>query len=59
VRGETFAPQVTPVPTPPALRGGEAEIAVGDTELRAGDVVLAIAKPGLEPALREALSGRD
>jgi trk system potassium uptake protein TrkA len=40
------------------LRGGEAEIAVGDTELRAGDVVLAIAKPGLEPALREALSGR-
>ena len=37
------------------MRGGEAEIAVGDTQLEAGDQVLAILKPGCEPELRQAL----
>ena len=36
-------------------RGGEAEIAVGETRLEPGDQVLAILKPGLEPAVRRAL----
>jgi trk system potassium uptake protein TrkA len=37
------------------MRGGEAEIAVGETRLEPGDSVLAILKPGLEPAVRRAL----
>jgi trk system potassium uptake protein TrkA len=37
------------------MRGGEAEIAVGETRLEPGDQVLAILKPGLEPAVRRAL----
>jgi trk system potassium uptake protein TrkA len=37
------------------MRGGEAEIAVGETRLERGDQVLAILKPGLEPAVRRAL----
>ena len=37
------------------MRDGKAEIAVGSTELRPGDQVLAILKPGLEPAVRRAL----
>jgi trk system potassium uptake protein TrkA len=37
------------------MRGGEAQIAVGATELRAGDQVLAILEPGREPELRKAL----
>jgi trk system potassium uptake protein TrkA len=39
------------------MGAGEAEIAVGDTVLRAGDKVLAILKPGLEDLLRETLLG--
>jgi trk system potassium uptake protein TrkA len=37
------------------MRGGEAEIAVGETVLRPGDQVVAILKPGREDALRRAL----
>jgi len=37
------------------MRGGEAEIAVGDTTLEAGDQVLAVLKPGAEADLRRAL----
>jgi trk system potassium uptake protein TrkA len=37
------------------MRGGEAEIAVGETRLEPGDQVLAILKPGLEAAVRRAL----
>jgi len=37
------------------MRGGEAEIAVGETRLEPGDQVLAILKPGLESAVRRAL----
>jgi trk system potassium uptake protein TrkA len=37
------------------MRGGQAEIAVGATELRAGDQVLAILKPGREDELRQVL----
>ena len=40
------------------LRGGEAEIAVGSTELRPGDQVLAILRPGAEDELRTALVDR-
>jgi trk system potassium uptake protein len=38
-------------------RDGVGEIAVGQTELRAGDQVIAILKPGLEEPLRRALVG--
>jgi Trk K+ transport system NAD-binding subunit len=37
------------------MRGGVAEIAVGSTELRAGDQVLAIIQPGAEGELRALL----
>ena len=37
------------------MRNGHAEIAVGSTELRPGDQVLAILEPGLEPELRQVL----
>lgn len=37
------------------MRDGKAEIAVGSTELRAGDQVLAILEPGNEEALRSLL----
>ena len=37
------------------MRGGHAEIAVGSTELRAGDQVLAILEPGKEDELRKVL----
>ena len=37
------------------MRGGRAEIAVGATELRAGDQVLAILEPGKEDELRRVL----
>jgi len=37
------------------MREGKAEIAVGDTELRAGDQVLAILEPGREDELRQVL----
>jgi trk system potassium uptake protein TrkA len=37
------------------MRGGEAEIAVGSTELRPGDQVLAILQPGKEDELRRVL----
>jgi trk system potassium uptake protein TrkA len=37
------------------MRGGQAEIAVGSTELRAGDQVLAILEPGKEDELRRVL----
>ena len=37
------------------MREGQAEIAVGATELRAGDQVLAILKPGREDELRQVL----
>jgi len=37
------------------MRGGKAEIAVGSTELRAGDQVLAILEPGKEAELRAIL----
>jgi trk system potassium uptake protein TrkA len=37
------------------MRDGQAEIAVGATELRAGDQVLAILKPGREDELRQVL----
>jgi trk system potassium uptake protein TrkA len=37
------------------MRGGHAEIAVGSTELRAGDQVLAIIQPGAEGELRALL----
>jgi trk system potassium uptake protein TrkA len=40
------------------LRGGQAEIAVGATELRAGDQVLAILEPGKEDELRRVLLER-
>jgi trk system potassium uptake protein TrkA len=39
------------------MRDGKAEIAVGSTELRAGDQVLAILEPGGEPELRRLLVG--
>ena len=37
------------------MRDGRAEIADGDTELRAGDQVLAVLEPGREPELRRVL----
>jgi trk system potassium uptake protein len=37
------------------MRDGQAEIAVGATELRAGDQVLAVLKPGREDELRQML----
>jgi Trk K+ transport system NAD-binding subunit len=37
------------------MRGGRAEIAVGSTELQAGDQVLAILEPGKEDELRKVL----
>jgi Trk K+ transport system NAD-binding subunit len=37
------------------MRDGEAEIAVGSTELRPGDQVLAILQPGKEDELRKIL----
>jgi trk/ktr system potassium uptake protein len=37
------------------MRGGRAEIAVGSTELHAGDQVLAILEPGKEDELRKVL----
>jgi trk system potassium uptake protein TrkA len=37
------------------MRDGRAEIAVGSTELRAGDQVLAILEPGKEQELRRVL----
>ena len=37
------------------MRDGQAEIAVGATELRPGDQVLAILEPGVEPELRKVL----
>jgi trk system potassium uptake protein len=37
------------------MRAGKAEIAVGSTELRAGDQVLAILEPGKEQELRRVL----
>jgi trk/ktr system potassium uptake protein len=40
------------------MRGGEAEIAVGATELRPGDQVLAILEPGKEDELRRVLLRR-
>jgi trk system potassium uptake protein len=40
------------------MRGGQAEIAVGATELRAGDQVLAILEPGKEDELRRVLLER-
>ena len=39
------------------VREGNAEIAVGSTELRAGDQVLAILEPGSEPEVRRLLVG--
>jgi Trk K+ transport system NAD-binding subunit len=39
------------------MRGGTAEIAVGETVIRPGDQVVAILKPGLEDAVRRALAG--
>ena len=36
-------------------RGGMAEIAVGDTELRSGDMVMAILRPGVEDELKRLL----
>ena len=39
------------------MRGGKAEIAVGSTELRAGDQVLAILEPGREDELKRVLIG--
>jgi trk system potassium uptake protein len=39
------------------VREGNAEIAVGSTELRAGDQVLAILEPGSEPEVRQLLVG--
>ena len=39
------------------MRDGNAEIAVGSTELRPGDQVLAILEPGGEPELRRLLVG--
>jgi trk system potassium uptake protein TrkA len=39
------------------MRGGKAEIAVGSTELRAGDQVLAILEPGREAELKRVLIG--
>ena len=41
------------------MRESGAEIAVGSTELQAGDQVLAILEPGKEQALLHALRGRD
>jgi trk system potassium uptake protein len=40
------------------MRGGQAEIAVGSTEIRAGDQVLAILEPGKEDELRRILLER-
>jgi Trk K+ transport system NAD-binding subunit len=37
------------------MRNGHAEIAVGSTELEAGDQVLAILQPGKEDELRKVL----
>lgn len=39
------------------MRGGKAEIAVGETVIRPGDQVIAILKPGLEDPVRRALAG--
>ncbi len=39
------------------MRGGKAEIAVGETVIRPGDQVIAILKPGLEESVRRALAG--
>lgn len=40
------------------MRGGAAEIAVGETVIRPGDQVVAILKPGLEDVVRRAFAGR-
>jgi trk system potassium uptake protein TrkA len=40
------------------MREGKAEIAVGATELRAGDQVLAILEPGREDELKHVLIGQ-
>ena len=37
------------------MRNGKAEVAVGSTELLAGDQVIAILEPGKEPELRRVL----
>jgi Trk K+ transport system NAD-binding subunit len=39
------------------MRGGVAELARGETVIRPGDQVVAVVKPGLEPALRRILIG--
>jgi trk system potassium uptake protein TrkA len=39
------------------MRGGVAEIAVGNSVIRPGDQVIAILKPGLEERLRKAIAG--
>lgn len=39
------------------MRGGSAQIAVGETVIRPGDQVVAILKPGLEETVRRALAG--
>ena len=39
------------------MRDGTAQIAVGETAIRAGDQVVAILKPGLEEDVRRALAG--
>ena len=39
------------------MRGGVAELAVGETVIRPGDQVVAVLKPGLEDGLRRALIG--
>jgi len=39
------------------MRGGVAEMAVGETTIEAGDQVVAVLKPGLEDELRQALVG--
>jgi Trk K+ transport system NAD-binding subunit len=36
-------------------RDGRAEIAIGDTELRSGDLVMAILEPGAEDDLKRVL----
>jgi trk system potassium uptake protein TrkA len=40
------------------MREGEAQMADGDTELRAGDQILAVLEPGKEEELRRALLKR-
>jgi Trk K+ transport system NAD-binding subunit len=40
------------------MRGGVAELAVGETVIRPGDQVVAVLKPGLEESLSRALLGQ-